>query len=140
MIKLCQVVLSQKLLKTDMLEIKLSEDLNFCSIIKFGINNSKEIIGEKSRWDKKICFMIHIFTGNKFLKRKNRCKFCLSSYHCNRSLYNPFALVQAVRRGWKIWEKCSFFKWDIFSRQSDIKFFFDKLYYLLYKDWIYVIS
>lgn len=88
MIKLCQVVLSQKLLKTDVVEIKLLEDLNFCFMIKFGVNTVKEIIGGKKRrgGNRKICFNIHIFTGNRFLKMKNRSKFCLSSYQYNRSL------------------------------------------------------
>lgn len=44
--KVCQIAFSQKLLKTDVLELKLLEDL-MIFMIKFGVNRGKEIIGQK---------------------------------------------------------------------------------------------
>lgn len=74
-----------------MLEQKLLEDLNFCPMIKYGLNgekNPRKKNGKKPH--RKICFKIHIFTENKFFKTKNRCKFCFSSYQHNRILSNSF--------------------------------------------------
>lgn len=41
MINVYELAFSQKLLKTDVLKLKLLEDLIFCPMIKFGVNREK---------------------------------------------------------------------------------------------------
>lgn len=134
MIKLCQVVLSQKLLKTNVLEIKLLEDLNFCFMIKCGVNTGKEIIGGKKRGIGKYVSRYIFSEEIDFLKWRTEVNFVFPAISITG------ACLTHLRRGWKTWEKCNFFKWDIFSRQSDSKFFFEKIYFLPYQNWIYVVS